>query len=152
MDPIIINGLFALGGSTITLFVKAVVDLYKANRQANNADLEAKLTAAHVERSQIFADASKLRADLQQQILDLRKSVLDLQADNLKYVRENAELRQQVIHLSDLNNDLKHRIRELESQVSTLASGMMAKMKDDDITKTRIDKLEHDNDQHDPAI
>lgn len=147
MDPLVINGLFALGGSTIALFIKAVVDLYKTNRNASNTALETKLNAANVERSQIFADASKLRADLQTQILDLRKSILDLQADNLKYVRENAELRQQVIHLSELNNDLKIRIRDLESHVSSLASDMALKPKG---VAIKLNIAEHSNDKSNP--
>ncbi len=140
---VILNIVSAGAGAAITLLSTFIVRMYRVRRQSDHNELESFLRAAATERTAIFNENAQIRADLQQQLLDMRKQILDIQTENLKYVRENAELRQQVIHLLNENSELKRRTLDLEGQVSKLNDISMDHLRTAiSMTSARLDLLE----------
>jgi chromosome segregation ATPase len=123
VSDVLLNFISAVAGSILTVLATSLVSVYRTHRREANTAMKTQFAALAADREVLNNAHEKVRTDLQGQILELRRDLLTLQADNLRYVRENAELRQQVIYLTQENGELKVRLRELESQVARWTDG-----------------------------
>jgi hypothetical protein len=99
-------------GALVAMIGKFILDTYNTARAANRQDGDIRFNETLKERAELASGFAQLRQDMQGQILELRSTVVKLQEDNLRYVRENAELLAKVQLMQKEIDELRTELEE----------------------------------------